>query len=315
VRKPPTDTTSTSIDAAAAASITTGTAGYVHMGKTAGSTLSLLLRNGCHSFVNPKPCHTVPNETMVSKLVGTYYHIPDFRYLKDSDHSVYILSVRDVYDRFVSSLLYHHPKNMEYYHVKMTRSMLRDAPIAYKCFPTLEVFASWLKRGNSTDCHYPYPHFEIVNENCAELACAATHGRVRHFIHLFFNYHQIYSRIPTTPPHRKLYVIRKEHLWDDWWKVNRMFGEKQRRESIVPSSGGEGERNIAGIQLPVTRDISDEGRSKLCKALELEYSVYFRILQRAENMDATDLEDARRVASGNCPNLDFRSILAASETH
>ena len=143
----------------------------------------------------------------------------------------------------------------------------------------------------------------------------ATHGRVRHFIHLFFNYHQIYSRIPTTPPHRKLYVIRKEHLWDDWWKVNRMFGEKQRRESIVPSSGGEAERNIAGIQLPVTRDISDEGRLKLCKALELEYSVYFRILQRAENMDATDLEDARRVASGNCPNLDFRSILAASETH
>jgi len=169
--KPLMDTTTTSIDATATA---TGTMGFVHMGKTAGSALSLLLRNGCHSFVNPKPCHVVPNETMVSKLVGTYYHIPDFRYLKDSDHSVYILSVRDVYDRFVSSLLYHHPKNMEYYHVKMTRSMLRDAPIAYKCFPTLEVFASWLKRGNSTDCHYPYPHFEIVNENCAELACAVS---------------------------------------------------------------------------------------------------------------------------------------------
>jgi hypothetical protein len=174
VRKPPTDTTSTSIDAAAAASITTGTAGFVHMGKTAGSTLSLLLRNGCHSFVNPKPCHTVPNETMVSKLVGAYYHIPDFQHLKDSDHSMYILSVRDVYDRFVSSLLYQHPKNVEYYHVTMTRNIARAAPMAYKCFPTLEVFASWLKRGNSTDCDYPYPHYEIVNENCAELACAVS---------------------------------------------------------------------------------------------------------------------------------------------
>jgi hypothetical protein len=156
------------------ATTSTATAGFVHMGKTAGSTLSMLLRNGCHSFVKPKPCHVVTNETMVSRLVGAYYHIPDFQYLKDSDHSIYILSVRDVYDRFVSSLLYQHPKNVEYYHVKMTRNTVRYAPMAYKCFPTLEVFASFLKRGNSTDCYYPYPHYEIVNENCAELACAVS---------------------------------------------------------------------------------------------------------------------------------------------
>ena len=155
----------------------------------------------------------------------------------------------------------------------------------------------------------------ITTAAAAAASIQATHGRVRHFIHLYFNYHEIYSRIPTSPPQRKLYVIRKEHLWDDWWKVNRMFGEHQRRESIVPASGGDTLRNITGIQLPVTRDISDEARSKLCKALEQEYSVYFRILQRAENMDAEDLKDARRFASGNCPNLDFRSILADSETH
>jgi hypothetical protein len=65
----------------------------------------------------------------------------------------------------------------------------------------------------------------------------------------------------------------------------------------------------------VTRDISNQGRSKLCKALEQEYSVYFRILQRAKNMDVIDLEHARTVASGNCPNLDFHSILVASATH
>ena len=58
---------------------------FIHVGKTGGSTLSLLLRNGCHSFV-PKPCvnrHTgklfIPknatDETMVSKLT-TYYLLP-----------------------------------------------------------------------------------------------------------------------------------------------------------------------------------------------------------------------------------------------
>jgi hypothetical protein len=46
---------------------------FIHMGKTAGSSVSLLLRNGCHSFM-PKPCRSVPLETIVSRLVGTYYH-------------------------------------------------------------------------------------------------------------------------------------------------------------------------------------------------------------------------------------------------
>ena len=44
------------------------TAGYVHIGKTGGSTISKLLRNGCNSFLSG-PCRSVPHETQVSKLV------------------------------------------------------------------------------------------------------------------------------------------------------------------------------------------------------------------------------------------------------
>jgi hypothetical protein len=44
------------------------TAGYVHIGKTGGSTISKLLRNGCNSFESG-PCRLVPHETQVSKLV------------------------------------------------------------------------------------------------------------------------------------------------------------------------------------------------------------------------------------------------------
>jgi hypothetical protein len=43
-------------------------AGYVHIGKTGGSTISKLLRNGCNSF-ETGPCRTVPHETQLSKLV------------------------------------------------------------------------------------------------------------------------------------------------------------------------------------------------------------------------------------------------------
>lgn len=44
------------------------TVGYVHIGKTGGSTISKLLRSGCNSF-DTSPCRIVPHETQISKLV------------------------------------------------------------------------------------------------------------------------------------------------------------------------------------------------------------------------------------------------------
>jgi hypothetical protein len=57
---------------------------FVHLGKTAGSTLSYLLRNGCHSWV-AKSCPDRSNmtqESHVSRLT-TYYHAPDFELLRN----------------------------------------------------------------------------------------------------------------------------------------------------------------------------------------------------------------------------------------
>lgn len=164
--------------------ITPITAGFVHMGKTGGSTLSLLLRYGCHSFLRPKhkqPCRVVPNETITSKLVHTYYHIPDFHKLPKSTHQIYIMTTRDVFDRTVSAFLYNHPKNIPYYDDdRISEEEIEKAKIAYQCFPSLEAFASLLNRGNSTECDYPYRHNVVDSTNCSELACAvskrAMHG-------------------------------------------------------------------------------------------------------------------------------------------
>jgi len=142
------------------------------------------------------------------------------------------------------------------------------------------------------------------------------HGKVRFFTHLFFNYRNILNtKIPTTEPKRQLYAIRQEHLWDDWSKINSIFvGQRndatdEQTPVVIPSGELSNQRNITGLKLPVTREISDQGRSKLCKALESEYVAYFQILQRAENMNASDLEDSRKIASRNCPHLDTRSML------
>ena len=55
------------------------TFGFIHIGKTAGSTTSNLLRNGCHSLT--KSCRkNIPNESTVSKLVKHYYHVSYFSF-------------------------------------------------------------------------------------------------------------------------------------------------------------------------------------------------------------------------------------------
>lgn len=154
-------------------------AGFIHIGKTGGSTLSLLLRNGCHFHVRRQQrgsCnHVVPNETTTSKLVQAYYHVPDFHKLPNSKHRIYIITTRDVYDRTVSAFLYTHPRNVPYYgNVETSEERRKFMEIAYACFPTLEDFAASLKRGNSSDCNYPYAHNEIVNTDCSELACAVS---------------------------------------------------------------------------------------------------------------------------------------------
>lgn len=205
----------------------------------------------------------------------------------------------------MSSYLYHHPKNAASNNVKLTEDHASFGPLAYSCFDTLEEFASLMK-GRSSECNYPYRHNVVDASDCSALACAALHGRVRFFIHLFFNYQNILNtKLPTNPP-RTLFAIRQEHLWEDWKKLNVLLG--QHDPVYIPNSDFN-QRNITGLKLPVSRDISSSGRLKLCEALETEYMAYFQLLRMARNLKDEDVLDAIRIAKSNCPNLDFQSLI------
>jgi hypothetical protein len=214
-----------------------------------------------------------------------------------------------VYDRTVSAYLYHHPTNFKYYkNLRQTKREKHYGPMAYICFPTLESFALLMKDSASSSCDYPYPKNVIETENCIEFACAVINGRVRLvFSHLFFNYRNILdTKLPTTPK-RDIYVIRQEDLWDDWRHINQILGQTE--PVVIPSGKESSVRNVSGLELPVTREISQLGRVKLCRALEPEYIAYFRLILRAVNLNENDIEDCRRHAAENCPNLDFKSII------
>lgn len=310
-----------------------GTVGLVHIGKTGGSTLSTLLRNGCTSLVRKRPCYIVENETIVSKLVvrtkvqvknscswnfslshaykplanfqETYYHVPDFHSLPRTTHRAYIVTARDAYNRAVSAFLYHHPKNAAASQLKLTSRQEKFGPLAYGCFETLEDFAA-LAKTNETECnYYPYRPTAVNVTDCSALACATLHGKVRFFAHLFFNYQKIMSMIPTDPP-RILFVMRQEHYWEDWENLNILLGQED--PVVIPGSDFN-KRNISDLELPVSRDISERRRLKLCVALQGEYHAYFRLLAAARNLQENDVMDAVQIAKSNCPNLDFQAMV------
>ncbi|KAL7469668.1 hypothetical protein ACHAXS_009924 [Conticribra weissflogii] len=100
---------------------------FVHIGKSGGSTISLLLRNGCHQSVDGKPCEKrrwekYPGspgkvETIASKRIQFYLHTPAALSGKLAEYYSRITSIvmvgRDPLERFISAYLVSHPKNVD----------------------------------------------------------------------------------------------------------------------------------------------------------------------------------------------------------
>ena len=162
---------------------------FVHVGKTGGSALSVLLRNGCHSFI-PHPCRTITNETIASKLINSYYHVPDFNFLPQSHHDFYLMTLRDPFDRTVSAFTFEHIDNKRARGEGIEPVKIRKLEYAYTCFRSLEEYVSYLE-GNATDFNYPH-HSTKIRKPCRDLARAALFGLVRPFNHFFFNLHHVF---------------------------------------------------------------------------------------------------------------------------
>ena len=280
---------------------------FVHIGKTGGSTLSKLMRNGCPSMIE-RPCYQVPHETAVSQRVNSYYHVMDFGLLPQSHHDFYLLSLRDPFDRLISAFCYEHMRNRHATNNtgSLNRFQIKVLDNAYKCFPTLEDFASYFQQGDPYQFHYPYKYNIVEPKPCREFALAVFHGKVRLFHHLYFNYHQIRNLIPNAKE-QTILATRLETLWEDWASVNTYLG--QSAETIVIPDAHL--RDTSQLDLPVTKELSPEGREALCLALQMEYDAYFWLVSRAKNLNKQDLAATLVRARQRCPSvqLDFKALL------
>ena len=255
-------------------------------------------------------------------------------------------------DRTVSAFLYNHPRNSAEVHAQAGTTphaadvLLQEA--AYRCFPSLETFVAFVG-DNVTDYEYYLPPDRISRSlipsmsHCRNLARAVLQNKVRKFQHLFFNYGKILSLLPiriaepnqsttvlTTDARNEneiqkqndpvIYVTRKEHLWEDWDRINAALegpldaDNSERSNDVIEtdrSSGHLGEtrhsaaavRNVSGWMLPVTGELSPSGRRLLCRALETEYRYYISILNSAENLSDQDVQASLESSRRSCPDL------------
>ena len=118
--------------------------------------------------------------------------------------------------------------------------------------------------------------------------------------------------------------IRTHHMWDDWKQANRWMGQSPLESIYTPPLDDEertrdqhfiynGTKQVGGLILqgpPVTKELSEKGQARLCRALEGEYHAYFFFIDRALNLSPSERRKSYEMAQKNCPNLfEFSSVL------
>jgi len=272
----------------------------VHIGKTAGSTLSQILRHGCHMFVS-HPCQSRHNnygtkgspgkESRVSQLTKGYYH---FNPVPVDNHDGYIISSRNPIDRVVSAFLYVHPSNVAVTTKHRARflnknkgkenAFVEEYNKFFKCFPDVSTLAVNL----------------VGDGECATLGRYVLGGAGESAImksemlnHFGYGY-QFYASSLLAAGSR-IFVLRQEHLATDWINLNLRLGGAPHEISGATKAF----QDKLAVKLPAG-GLSKEERHGLCVVLAKELNVYLRIIDTADNLTDKEKEESRQEISEGC---------------
>lgn len=255
---------------------------YVHVGKTAGSTVACNLGfkyDSCDQDHVRLPAGKLPNTT--TNLIHNMYND-----CARDEYDMFLFVVREplarmeswfTYERIAESTPVWNKK-----HFAQKRKLFLDCP-----FPTLNALggARGLGANNSTEC--------------SERAWQAIKGTVGYFWHNHYNYDWYYNRVldVTKQAKPRIAVIRTEHLEDDWRSVEMdlLQGPKPFADDFSFSKKHSSEKRMAD------RYLSKRSQANICKVLCDEIQIYKRILREAINLDASDYEISLQELVQRCP--------------
>jgi hypothetical protein len=235
---------------------------FVHVGKTAGSTIGCLLGFSLH-------CQdTSPVQGMLVERTTNTFHADVY---DCSDESSYFLfAVRDPIERARSAFNYDRPEFGWQYNSRF------HCPFFY-----FEDFVEVMSGDADTSV------------SCKRIANDAIKGVNPHGpSHFYYNYQYYLEGIPG---HAPILVIRNEHLELDWRITEMLVGGNGDNEVSFPRN------NVNLSQSPEDYSISDKSRASLCELLCNEIQSYKKILRRAENLDEEQLQVSLEELESKCP--------------
>jgi len=241
---------------------------FVHVGKAGGTSA----RN---NFLNT---------FKKSSLNISYVHCqrPD-----TEKFDTYVVTIRNPIDRMVSWFLYTHPKNK-------IRHVSSKGKNIYDCYEQVDDLATdGLDRKASGTL-----------DDCQQLARDVIKGNVKghdEYVHITRNYSFYISELLLQADNKNIYVIRTEHLMDDWINA---------AEDIVRKSGISVNINTKDTHVthregksPVVtnRELSKEGLQNACFFLCNEIQLYKQIINKAINLDLHEKSRSFHDLAKYCP--------------
>jgi hypothetical protein len=274
---------------------------FVHVGKSAGSTLSCylgFLHGRCESHYDETTHERIPKigkapGLLLPDAVTHMIHV-SYNDCTHQDFDYYLYVVRDPLSRIQSWFTYEHPMNIakgpKFRYWSDVQKLYVDC-----AFDTLNQLGE-------------IGLAEIGETENAELSicqrrarCAIT-GREYYYFHNYYNYGFYLDQVERyhSDSSTKTLVIRSEHLETDWNSIELDILHGDGEQGSFHSFSSFRHTN-SSPKRPQDLVLSDVARERICRYLCDEIQVYKGLLQSALNLKPSDVETSMQELKMKCP--------------
>mmetsp|Transcript_17922 Transcript_17922/g.49710 ORF Transcript_17922/g.49710 Transcript_17922/m.49710 type:complete len:435 (+) Transcript_17922:201-1505(+) len=296
----------------------------VHVGKTAGGTISCRLGGKRMAKNCPLATGITRRSRFMRMAKGKLHKNRDWGCLRKNQRSssiidTWLFTTRNPLDRIASWFQYEH------WNMTNVDEMDGNRPALFRdCYASLDDLAQIGLRiafdydygynGTIADTAVSDPRYSLV---CAKRAYQAIVGAVGYQYHNLYNYgyyrrwmehamrssHNIDPNTSTISPPTIL-VIRSEHLQQDWAHLESLFDGKQANASLsTPRSANDADYFNVVRQHQSNSAVSSESFPYLCRALCEELRTYLWLIRTSANLDAKDAHASCEELRSKCPEI------------
>ena len=251
---------------------------FVHIGKTAGSTIGCALGFILHCGDATTPLQVLPGNLpqRTTKLIHN-----DANDCAD-DMPNYLFVVRNPIARVQSAYPYDRPNYLQEPNAEPQLWQLYTG-----CrFWTLN---DLINQGLDSE--------GAASDSCKAMAFHTIRGNEYHGNHLYYNY-QYYLNQINQGNSGKMWVIRTEHMVGDWNEIEQMLEPT----TFQATTDDFAAKNVGAKTAADDQPLSANAKHLLCYALCREIQAYKNILRRAVNLTPSQVEESLQDLYESCPD-------------